>query len=53
MFFIFEKNYLTSFFLNELNSHCVSKFPKVSNIVMITLKLYSYVSYTLLLFVEI
>ena len=44
---------MTSFFLNEFNSHCVSKLRNVSNIMMITLKLYSYVSYTLLLFVEI
>ena len=46
------------FFLNEFNSHCVSKLvklhvPNVSNIIMMTLKLGSVVSYTLLLFVEI
>ena len=41
--FIFGQYYLISFFLNEFNSHCVSKLHKVSNIIMIKLKLYSYV----------
>ena len=53
MVFIFGKNYLTSFFLNDFNSHYVSKLPNVSNIMLITLKLYLYVSYTVLLLVEI
>ena len=51
--FIFGYYYWTLFFLNEFNSHCVPKLPNVSisNIMIITLKLYSYLSYTLLLFV--
>ena len=53
MVFIFRQHYLTSFFLNEFNSPCVSKSPNVSNIMMMTLKLYSYGSYTSLLFLEI
>ena len=32
MVFIYTQIYLTSFFLNEFNSPCVSKLPNVSNI---------------------
>ena len=53
MVFIFTQIYLTSFFLNEFNSPCVSKLPNVSNIMMMTLKLYSYGRHTTLLFLEI
>ena len=44
---------MTTFFLNKFNIHSVSKLPNVSDIMMMTLKLYSYVSYTSLLFVVI
>ena len=50
MVFIFRQHYLTSFFLNEFNSPCVQKLPNVSTIMIVTLKLYSYGSYTSLLF---
>ena len=50
MVFIYTQIYLTSFFLNEFNSPCVSKLPNVSNIMMLTLKLYSYRSYFTLVF---
>ena len=52
MVLIYTQIYLTSFFLNEFNSPCVSKLPNVSNIMMLMLKLYSLGSYTSLLFLS-